>query len=44
MVGDTSDRWAVVSSAYSRNETLGTQEFKSLMKMAPIVSLKERQI
>ena len=25
MVGDTSDRWAVVSSAYSRNETLGTK-------------------
>ena len=33
MVGDTSDREAVVSSAYSRNETFGTQKFKSLMKM-----------
>ena len=25
MVGDTSDRKAVVASAYSRNETLGTE-------------------
>ena len=33
MVGDTSDREAVVSSAYSRNETFGTQKFKSLMKI-----------
>ena len=32
MVGDTFDKKAIVSSAYSRKETLGTQ-LKSLIKV-----------